>query len=1064
MSNAGVVDPSEIVTSDSDATAAAVPATPSRVVRRRRTRSITRSPSPVKQQPADGCAPQLEPLHEELDDETAPPPRKKPATPVRAQLSQRRRSTRSQTRSPSPTLAERIVEPAALDTLAEVEENAAEAVSNETTAAESDVVVPEVAADAAAVVDDEDIADDLDDLPTAVSSQIEAADLEENLDDDDDAAAAESTPDQDAEMTELGDEASTEANADSAAAENTEEAAVADRADSESANVDAASTAEQPAAASERPARRALSPVNVDTFFSSAEDEPELRTDGVRLSWIDSDIYLKLDAPDCLAVTPINHNHLALAYGGVRGTHGVRSGRVCYEVHNTGVQKTNGGINGGGGNGGNDEQQPLDLRVGWSAGDTDLQLGESPLSFAYSSAGKKATDNVFEKYGVHLLRNDVVGVYLDLESEPCRIEYTVNGVPMGVAFEFQLAELGGRALFPHVSSKSVKFRCNFGELDGEQMLVNTVLPEFDQPDDRSYRHRTRRTTAKVGRSRKNGRNAKGAPAATTTESESETVASAAAAAGDDAKDAAVIETVESDVVKSEAEVAVATDDGAEQVTEAKVSVKTEDTDADAHTSIAEPIETEDCASADLKTEADDDASPSAEAASKSENAEQDNASEPAVDEAESIAAAAIESTDTAVAESAPASVSEGAKDGDTATPAAAAEVVVPVAVVHTLLDGYVFIGLVAVDQLVAGPQRPETRAECEVIVLVGLPGAGKSYWVNERLGLKQPALKVAKPSDEPTNSTGDENSEKDAEKPEEEEECVQSSDVEKPTIEVTTAASGDDANASEDAAVEPVVDESMANDDEAKKPTADESIADAETVGEDATIVEPGVDAPIVEPASESLPTNYYVIGAAMLLDRMRIGGEPRQQHMYSRRYEYILRNLTDTCSQLVAIAAKRRRNYIIDQPHVTQYAQRTAIRQFGEFRRTAVVVMPAESEYRERRQQQQEQQQLSGCVRLYTQNQENTMKGECRVITCLEMCNEMRYLYPCSQIGAAHHSGRLRRCALCRPAGCGRGPAAGRQTVCGGSRGRADGRRRQWQRAGQQQWGRRRRPSATVQ
>lgn len=122
---------------------------------------------------------------------------------------------------------------------------------------------------------------------------------------------------------------------------------------------------------------------------------------------------------------------------------------------------------------------------------------------------------------------------------------------------------------------------------------------------------------------------------------------------------------------------------------------------------------------------------------------------------------------------------------------------------------------------------------------------------------------------------------------------------------------------------------------------------------------------------------SYYVIGSSMLLDRMRIGGELRQKHVHSRRWEAVLRKLTETCGQLVAMAAKRRRNYILDQPHVTQYAQRSAIRAFGEFRRTAVVVMPTEEQYRERRTAALAAQEAGGNGRLYTQHQENTMKGE---------------------------------------------------------------------------------------
>lgn len=47
------------------------------------------------------------------------------------------------------------------------------------------------------------------------------------------------------------------------------------------------------------------------------------------------------------------------------------------------------------------------------------------------------------------------------------------------------------------------------------------------------------------------------------------------------------------------------------------------------------------------------------------------------------------------------------------------------------LPGYIFIGLVDKEQLVAGPQRPESRKECEVIMMIGLSGAGKTKWVKE---------------------------------------------------------------------------------------------------------------------------------------------------------------------------------------------------------------------------------------------------------------------------------------------------------------------------------------------
>lgn len=50
-----------------------------------------------------------------------------------------------------------------------------------------------------------------------------------------------------------------------------------------------------------------------------------------------------------------------------------------------------------------------------------------------------------------------------------------------------------------------------------------------------------------------------------------------------------------------------------------------------------------------------------------------------------------------------------------------------------LLSGYVLIALVPVEQLVAGPRRAESRKECEVILLVGLPGAGKTHWTQKHV-------------------------------------------------------------------------------------------------------------------------------------------------------------------------------------------------------------------------------------------------------------------------------------------------------------------------------------------
>ncbi|XP_045462363.1 heterogeneous nuclear ribonucleoprotein U-like protein 1 isoform X2 [Harmonia axyridis] len=59
------------------------------------------------------------------------------------------------------------------------------------------------------------------------------------------------------------------------------------------------------------------------------------------------------------------------------------------------------------------------------------------------------------------------------------------------------------------------------------------------------------------------------------------------------------------------------------------------------------------------------------------------------------------------------------------------------------LEDYSF--LQAVEEKIVGPVRPEKREECEVIMMCGLPGSGKTHWVNEYLKAN---------NDKPTNVIG----------------------------------------------------------------------------------------------------------------------------------------------------------------------------------------------------------------------------------------------------------------------------------------------------------------------
>ncbi|XP_058820580.1 heterogeneous nuclear ribonucleoprotein U-like isoform X2 [Topomyia yanbarensis] len=206
-------------------------------------------------------------------------------------------------------------------------------------------------------------------------------------------------------------------------------------------------------------------PVQTPIIFVSEENEPDIDDKKFALSWFDSDLNLEIDGKTLDTAKPLSEGALALIWAGARANMGVNKGKVAFEVLLTKNNESK-----------NVTEEPVsnELRVGWSTSKANLQLGEDKHSFSYGSVGLKGTNCEFSDYGIKYNVNDVVGVYLNMDSNPCKIEFTVNNVSQGVAFEFDPVELEGQALFPHVCSKNVAFKVNFGQL--ERSMLNDREP------------------------------------------------------------------------------------------------------------------------------------------------------------------------------------------------------------------------------------------------------------------------------------------------------------------------------------------------------------------------------------------------------------------------------------------------------------------------------------------------------------------------------------------------------------------------------------------------------------
>ncbi|XP_068106718.1 heterogeneous nuclear ribonucleoprotein U-like protein 1 [Hyperolius riggenbachi] len=92
----------------------------------------------------------------------------------------------------------------------------------------------------------------------------------------------------------------------------------------------------------------------------------------------------------------------------------------------------------------------------------------------------------------------------------------------------------------------------------------------------------------------------------------------------------------------------------------------------------------------------------------------------------------------------------------------------------------------------------------------------------------------------------------------------------------------------------------------------------------------------------------YNILGTNAIMDKMKVGGLRRQRN-YAGRWEILIQQATKCLNQLIQIAARRKRNYILDQTNVYGTAQRRKMRPFEGFQRKAVIICPTDADLEDR-------------------------------------------------------------------------------------------------------------------
>ncbi|XP_056394311.1 heterogeneous nuclear ribonucleoprotein U-like protein 1 [Hyla sarda] len=92
----------------------------------------------------------------------------------------------------------------------------------------------------------------------------------------------------------------------------------------------------------------------------------------------------------------------------------------------------------------------------------------------------------------------------------------------------------------------------------------------------------------------------------------------------------------------------------------------------------------------------------------------------------------------------------------------------------------------------------------------------------------------------------------------------------------------------------------------------------------------------------------YNILGTNAIMEKMRVMGLRRQRN-YAGRWDVLIQQATKCLNQLIQIAARRKRNYILDQTNVYGTAQRRKMRPFEGFHRKGIIICPTDEDLKDR-------------------------------------------------------------------------------------------------------------------